>query len=203
MIGKGFALAIGALALAGIAGMGMTGAAAQEDKMWRPDPAPEAIIYRDAGYQGPAVNVSEPQPNLGLAWRVNSIRVRAGRWELCERINYRGNCQIIESDRPILGRPLRGLMVQSMRPLGWNPPGGEPGRNPSLRGMAAEFYPAPARGGYRVLACPNGNPSSNCAARTANDFCVAMGWRRSVRQMMETVRREVYLADVLCSNTGY
>ena len=40
---------------------------AQSDKMYRPEPAPEAIIYRDMGYRGPAVNVSQPQPDLGLA----------------------------------------------------------------------------------------------------------------------------------------
>ncbi|MFN3863297.1 MAG: beta/gamma crystallin-related protein [Erythrobacter sp.] len=198
MIGKGWAIAFGGLALAGV-----TAVAAQDDKMLRPEPQPEAIIYRDAGYQGPAVNVSQPQPNLGLAWRVGSIRVRAGRWQVCERANYRGDCQTIATDRPVLGRPLRGIAVQSMRPLGWNPPSGEPGRNPSLRGMAAEFYSAPARGGFRVQACSSGGATATCAARTADQFCSAMGWRHAVRQGMETVRGRVYLADVLCSNTGY
>lgn len=173
--------------------------------MWRPDAPPEAIIYRDAGYQGPAVNVSEPQPNLGLAWRVNAIRVRAGRWQMCERTNYRGDCRTIDADRPVLGTPLRGITVQSMRPIGgsgggWG--GNEPGRNPSLRGMASEFYPAPARGGYRVLACPTGSATANCAQRNANQFCTTMGWRRSARQTMETVRQRVYLADVVCTNSS-
>lgn len=206
MNGKGLTLAMGVLALAGAAGVGMTGAAAQEDRMWRPDAPPEAIIYRDAGYRGPAVNVSQPQPNLGLSWRVNAIRVRAGRWQLCERTNYRGSCRTIDYDRPVLGSSSRGITVQSMRPIGGSGGGSgsmEPGRNPSLRGMASEFYPAPARGGYRVLACPYGNANANCAERSANDFCAAMGWRRSVRQGMETVRRQVYLADVLCANTSY
>jgi hypothetical protein len=190
-----------ALAGAGLVGVGV--AAAQEDKMWRPDAPPEAIIYRDAGYQGPAVNVSEPQPNLGLAWRVNAIRVRAGRWQLCERASYRGNCRIIDADRPVIGTPLRGIRVQSMRPLGGGLGGNEPGRNPSLRGMASEFYPAPARGGYRVLACPSGSPTADCAERSANQFCSAMGWRRSAGQTMETVRQRVYLADVLCTNSAF
>lgn len=191
----------GKLALAGaLALSGVTVVAAQDDKMLRPDQPPEAIIYRDAGYQGPAVNVSEPQPNLGLAWNVKSVRVRSGRWQLCERPNYRGECRTVESDSPLLGRVLRGLAVQSMRPLGWNPPG-EQGNNPSLRGMASEFYPAPARGGQRVLACPVGNATASCAARNAQTFCSAMGWRRSARQMMETVRGRNYLADVLCTNS--
>lgn len=190
------AAAVGALALVGVSVV-----AAQEDRMWRPEPPPEAIIYRDAGYQGPAVNVSEPQPNLGLAWKVNSIRVRSGRWQMCERTNYRGDCRTVDRDSPILGRPLQGIAVQSMRPLGYNPPG-EPGNNPSLRGMASQFYPAPARGGYRVLACPSGNATAGCAERNAKAFCSAMGWRRSARQMMETVRGRVYLADVVCTNSS-
>jgi len=206
MIGKGWKLAAGVLALTGAAGAGIAAAAAQQDKMWRPDTPAEAIIYRDAGYQGPAVNISRPEANLGLAWRVGSIRVRSGQWQLCERTNYRGNCRTVDADRPVLGRPLRGIVVQSMRPLGGSGGGSgsyEPGRNPSLRGMAAEFYPAPARGGYRVLACPSGSATAACAERNAAQFCSAMGWRRSVRQGMETVRGRVYLADVLCSNTGY
>jgi len=187
--------AAGAVALAGFSVV----SAQQDDRMWRPEPQPEAIIYREVGYQGSAVNVSEPQRNLGLAWNVKSIRVRAGRWELCERPNFRGTCRTYQSDVPMIGQPFRGMVVQSMRPLGWNPPG-EPGGNPSLRGMASEFFPAPARGGYRVAACPTGTASAACAQRNADRFCAESGWRRSARQMMETVRGRAYLADVLCTN---
>ncbi len=199
---RGWTVTAAVMGLAGAAVAGVSVAAAQEDKMWRPDAPPEAIIYRDAGYQGPAVNVSQAQPNLGLAWRVNAIRVRAGRWQLCERTNYRGGCRTLDYDRPVLGTPLRGITVQSMRPVGGGSGGNEPGRNPSLRGMASEFYPAPARGGYRVLACQTGSATSACAQRNANDFCGAMGWRRSARQTMETVRQRTYLADVVCTNSS-
>lgn len=191
-----------AMIAAGVAGLGsLTSAAAQEDKMWRPEAAPEAIIYRDMGYQGPAVNVSEPQTNLGLAWRVNAVRVVSGQWQICERANYRGSCQVVTRDTPMLGSPLRGRPIQSMRPLGYSAPG-EPGDNQSLRGMAAEFYPKPAMRGRRVEACPTGSATSACAERNALRFCKSMGWPRSTRQAMETVRGRAYLADVLCSNTG-
>ncbi|MFN3989959.1 MAG: beta/gamma crystallin-related protein [Erythrobacter sp.] len=180
----------------------ITVATAQSDKMLRPEPAPEAIIYRDMGHQGPAVNVSQPQPNLGLAWRVNAVRVVSGEWQLCESANYRGRCRVVNRDTPMLVNPVRGMMVQSMRPVGYFVPGGEPGDNASLRGMAAEFYPKPALRGYRVPACTSGGATSACAARSAAQFCASMGWNRSTRQAMETVRGQVYLADVLCSNTG-
>ncbi len=189
--------AVGAVALSVV-----SVATAQSDRMARPEPAPEAVIYRDMGYQGPAVNVSQAQANLGLAWRVNAVRVMSGEWQLCEERNFRGRCRTVNRDTPMLGNPLRGIPVQSMRPIGGTMPGGEPGNNKSLRGMAAEFYPRPAQRGYRVPACATGNANANCAARTAQQFCADMGWRTSARQSLETVRGQAYLADVLCSNTG-
>lgn len=190
-----------------LATTGVTIAAAQEDKMLRPPMQPEAIIYRDVGYNGPAVNISAEEPNLGLSFKVRSIRVRSGEWQLCERPNFRGNCRILSRDTPVISIA-GGIVVQSVRPLGWSGPGGgsggsgEPGNNPTLRGMAAQFYPAPALRGYRVEACEGASANSGCARRTAERFCSTMGWRTAVRQSMETVRRRVYLADVLCSNTG-
>jgi len=195
-----YALVAGGL----LAAAGVTVAAAQDDRMLRPPAQAEAIIYRDANYKGPAVNVSRAEPDLGLAWRVNAVRVTSGEWQLCERRNYGGNCRTISRDTPILG--LRGIEVQSMRPMGWGGGGGgrpgEPGRNPSLRGMAAEFYSAPAMNGYRVEACETGNATAFCARRSAEQFCSSMGWRTAARQAIETVRGRAYLADVLCSNTG-
>ncbi|MCB2062880.1 MAG: hypothetical protein KDE25_05380 [Novosphingobium sp.] len=174
---------------------------AQDDKMARPEP--EAIIYRDAGFNGPAVNVRSDKTNMGLAWRVNSIRVRSGEWQLCERTNFRGNCRTFKADnsRILL---YRGIVVQSMRPT--NRPAPDPlvpGNNPSLRGMGSQFYPEPARGGYRVLSCPTGGGTANCAKTTAETFCKAMGWRTSLRQTMQTVNRRIYLADVLCANAAF
>lgn len=192
---------VGVVAAVGLAQLGL----GQDDRAYRPPAPPEAIIYRDLGYSGPAVNVSQAQPNMGLAWRVNSIRVRSGRWELCERTNFRGTCRSYDADNAMLGNPLRGVTVQSMRPMGGGGGGNPevPGNNPSLRGMAAEFYPAPAQNGRRILACVRGSATANCAAATADRFCVALGWTASARETMETVSGRVYLADVLCSGTGY
>ena len=187
--------------LAGLAlSLAILPAAAQEER--RPQRDPEAIIYRDALYKGPAVNVSQPQPNLGLAWPVNSIRVRSGEWQLCEGANYRGTCRTFSSDRPLLNLAQRGITVQSMRPTQLAGPGEPPGDNRSLRGMAAEFYPAPAMSGRRVAACARGNANSSCAAKSADEFCRQMRWTGSAREALETVSGRVYLADVLCTRTG-
>jgi len=70
--------------------------------------------------------------------------------------------------------------------------------------MAAEFFPAPGgRDGRRLLSCENGGATANCAAATADRFCKSIGWSGSASQRQETVNGRVYLADVLCTRTGY
>ncbi|MBX3561326.1 MAG: hypothetical protein KF780_05880 [Sphingomonas sp.] len=171
----------------------------------RPSPGfrGEAIIYRDVGFAGPAVNVSRAEPDLRLAWPVRSIRVRQGRWELCTLSNYRGRCTTVDRDSADLRRQVNFLdRVGSMRPLpgGWQPE--PPAQERSLRGMAAEFFPAPVRNGRRVPACERGQATANCAAQTADRFCRERGWNGSAREALETVNRQVFLADTLCTRTG-
>ncbi len=190
------------------AALGMASAVwSQTDKM-APIGQGEATIYRDTGFQGPAVYVGEAKSDLQLSWPVRSIRVRSGTWELCARTRFRAPCAKVSADEPDLRRVSRLLYaVQSMRPLGGpqiQPPvQPDPPAGPSLRGMAAEFFPAPGRYNVRILSCPNGNSSANCAARTADDFCRSVGWNGSADESQETVNRRVYLADVLCVRSGY
>ena len=174
-----------------------------QDKMLRP---PEATIYRDAAYKGPAVFVGSEKSNLGLAWPVNSIRVASGRWELCQKTRYRGTCRIVERDTPMLNNILRGITIQSMRPVsggggGWNPM--PPANDQVARGNFAEFHTQPSQGNYRVLACTRGSATANCAAQTADSWCRSIGWNGSAREHMETVSGREYLADVLCVRSGY
>lgn len=177
---------------------------AQTDKM-APIGRGEATIYRDLNFQGPAVFVGEAKENLGLAWPARSIRVRSGTWELCARTRYRSPCVKVSADESDLRRVSRVLYaVQSMRPTGYAPPvQPDPPAGTSLRGMSGEFFPAPGRNGYRILSCPNGNSTANCAARTADDYCKSLGYGGSASQTQETVYSRVYLADVLCTRTGY
>lgn len=188
-------------ALAGAGGLTASDAQTPDERAYRP---PEATIYRDAGYRGPAVFVGEAKPNLGLAWPVNSIRVASGRWELCEKTRYRGNCRTFDRDTPMIGTILRGMTVQSMRPAGGDGGGWQPPANDQVaRGNFAEFHTQPARGNYRILACTTGSATANCAARTADNWCRSIGWNGSAREHMETVYGRVYLADVLCVRSGY
>ena len=200
-----YRLSILAAAVAGAGASLLATSSAQqpEDRMLRP---PEATIYRDAAYKGPAVFIGEAKPNLGLAWPVNSVRVASGRWELCEKARYRGNCRTVDRDTPMLNNILRGLTIQSIRPIGgggggWNP--NPPANDQSTRGNFVEFHTQPATNGYRVSACTSGSATANCAARTADTWCRSIGWNGSAREHMETVSGREYLADVLCVRSGY
>lgn len=183
-------------------------AASQEERRPSPDFRGEAIIYRDVGYSGPAVNVSRAEPNLRLTWPVRSIRIRSGRWELCTLANFRGSCETIDRDTPDLRRQVNFLnIVGSMRPMpgGGPPPRPEPPIGPerSLRGMAAEFFPTPQRGGRRIEACERGQANANCARQSAERFCRERNWTGAAHQALETVGRTVYLADTLCTRGRY
>lgn len=201
---KIFLVAGAALAVGG--GVAVTTA---QDKMAPPRPMPirpEATIYRDVGYNGPAVALSDSNPNMGLAWPVNGIRVKAGVWQLCEQRNYRGRCRTYDRDTPMLGSIRRGVTVQSIRllgsgPGGWNP--GEQAYDQTVRGNFAQFHTQPSVNGYRVQSCPTGSATAACASRNADAFCRANGWNGSAREHQETVRGRVYLADVLCVRSGY
>lgn len=189
------------LILIALTGAASVSASAQTDKM-APIGRGEAIIYRDPYYSGPAVAVSDAKPNLGLAWPVSSIRVRSGVWELCSRSAFRSPCIRVNADEPNLRRShnFSGALI-SMRPMG-NLPVEPPIAQRSLRGMAAEFYPAPAQRGGRVLACPTGSATANCAAVSADRFCRSVGWNGARSQSLQSEGRRVYLADVLCANSG-
>lgn len=166
--------------------------------------ADRATIYRDPGFRGPAVAVDRANPNLRLNFEVYSIRIDGAPWELCPEPNFRGRCLTVRQSTSDLRRTFGWEgPLQSMRPAGGGSGGGGSVGGQSLRGMAAEFYPAPRRGNQRVEACTRGSATAACAADTADRFCRDAGWRGSAREAMETVNRRVYLADVLCVRTGY
>jgi len=182
-------------------------ASAQQDERRLLPGSPEATIYRDPNFQGPAVALSRPDRDVRLAWPVRSIKVTRGAWQLCSQPDYRGECITLTQNRTVLSGFGRGNVLRSIRPLGSDPgpgPGGPGAGNPgqSLRGMAAEFYPRPMNGRERVPACARGTANASCAARTADEFCRGQGWTASAREAMETDNRRAYLADVLCTRTG-
>jgi hypothetical protein len=176
---------------------------AQEERRFDND---TATLYRGAGYGSTALTVRNDDPNLRLSWRVSSMRVRNSRWEVCEQAFYRGACRTIDRDTPLLS--LRGMSVQSIRRITMPTPeqpilNPQPGNNETLRGNFAQFFVAPQVNGLRVRACNTGTATAACAERSADAFCRSSGWNGAAREHMESVGREVYLADVLCVRTGY
>lgn len=167
----------------------------------------EATIFRDGGYRGPAVAIDRAQPNLRLAWPVNSVHVNSGRWELCEKARYKGNCRTIDSSTPLLGSLLRGLTIQSIRPVGSENGSGSgygvEANDQVQRGSFAEFHTQPGVRGFRIPSCPSGQATAQCATTTADNYCRSIGWNGSAREHQETVGRGVFLADVLCVNSNY
>lgn len=143
--------------------------------------------------------IQAEERDLGLAWRVKSIRVGNGSWLLCSRPDNRGDCITVERDRSGLGLFGRGLEVQSARYVGYGqrPQPGDGGQ--SLRGMSSQYYPLPMRYGQTVEAC-RGSATAACASQSADSFCRDMGWRISVHERMETRSGRVVLRDVLCAN---
>src|SRR3546814_219463 len=169
-----FRLSIVAAAAASLAAGMLASSSAQspqQDKMYRPA---EATIYRDAAYRGPAVFIGEQKSNLGLAWPVNSVRVASGTWELCEKTRFRGTCRTVDRDTPLLGNILRGITIQSMRPVGGS--GGDPhppANDQSVRGNFAEFHTQPTTRGVRVLACTGSATANRSEERRVGKECVS------------------------------
>ncbi|CAN7315012.1 hypothetical protein LJR219_001641 [Phenylobacterium sp. LjRoot219] len=162
-------------------------------------PAPgEITFYADIGFKGQSRSVNEARNVLTIPFVVRSARITGrGTWEACSRANFRGPCNTVSTDQGNIR-----WTVASARPVA---PQVQPPRPPaagaSLRGMAAEFFPAPAERGGRVASCASG--AAACAADSARRFCASRGWRGAAHYAQETVNRINYLADVLCTRTSH
>lgn len=158
----------------------------------------EIQLFSETNFQGRTLTLNSARDNLGLPWQVRSVRVVRGEaWDLCTRTRFRSPCHrvaesmsnirwIVSSARPSLAQTLPQV----------TPPAGAP----SLRGMSAEFFPAPADARGRVEAC---RPwSVGCEEADANRFCRQRGWTAASYSRQQTVNGINFLADVLCTQTG-
>ncbi|HEY2356715.1 MAG TPA: hypothetical protein VGH86_04640 [Phenylobacterium sp.] len=161
----------------------------------------ELTLFSDVGFRGQSYTVTGPREHINLDWPVRSARVTPGdTWQLCSSSRYRGICSnVSRSTGNVLWTVASGRPMLAARPMPLPPGGGAPGApdvGGSLRGMSAEFFPAPAERSVRVNSCEAGTAA--CTADSANAFCRAHGWTRSAYQRQETVAGKNYLADVLC-----
>ena len=164
----------------------------------------EITLFSDRDFRGQTYTLTGPREFIRLNWQVRSARVRSGEiWEVCTGTQYQGQCTRLDQNVPGMrlnvasGRPL-STPVERPTPLPQPVP---PGRNESLRGMSAEFFPAPSDGRGRVLSCPGGSGSASCAGQNADRFCRSRGWTASSHERQETISGRNFLADVLCTRT--
>lgn len=148
------------------------------------------VLYSETNYGGRTYTVNRERDNIRLLWQVRSARIGTGRgWQLCTLPRFQG-CTSVNANNPNMR-----MVVISARQLPE-----PPAPNASLRGMASEFFRAPRDNRGRIVSCASG--AAQCAAESADRFCRSRGWTAASFHLQETVARQNYLADVLCTRTG-
>ena len=186
--------------LASAALLALAAPAQAQDRM-----APNAQLFSAPNYQGRSLTVMRDMSTIPATWSARSIRMGGGSsWEVCELPNFRGRCTVVSGSSANLQAQIGVSGVRSIRaasgaptPLPQPVPGGGGGR--SLKGMAAEFFPAPEYRGRRIDACDREGGSAACVARESDNFCKSVGYVRSKNGAAQTVGGRIYLADVLCT----
>jgi hypothetical protein len=77
------------------------------------------VLFEDRVYRGSCLAVTGSVGDLSnFRNRASSVRVVRGRWKLCTGVNFRGACQIVSSDRPLLGSAYdnRIMSAQQLNP---------------------------------------------------------------------------------------
>ena len=183
--------------LASAALLALAAPAQAQDRM-----APNAQLFSAPNYQGRSLTVMRDMSTIPATWSARSIRLGGGSsWEVCDQRNFRGRCRVLSGSSANLMSQMGLGGVASVRraAIGTQPPGPGPGGGQSLKGMAAEFFPAPQAHGRRIEACNNEGGSAACITRESDNFCRSMGYVRSRNGAAETVGGRIFLADVLCS----
>lgn len=166
--------------------------------------APNAQFFSGLNFTGRSLTVTQQMPIFMATWQPRSVRMGGGSsWEVCDQRNFRGRCTVITGSSSNLMAQVGVGGVGSVRPADNRPtPLPQPvpgGHGPSLKGMAAEFFPAPENRGRRIEACNREGGSAACITREADSFCRSIGYVRSRNSTAQTVGGRIFLADVLCS----
>ena len=184
--------------------LGASAPAMAQDRM-----APNAQLFSATNFMGRSLTITRETPILQASWQPRSIRMGGGSsWEVCEQRHFMGRCTVLTGSSTNLTSQLGITRIGSIRPARSIPPNPGPGLGPlpgpggggqSLRGMAAEFFPAPESRGRRIDACNTQGGSAACITREAENFCRSRGYVSARNSAAETVGGRIYLADVLCS----
>lgn len=120
------ALFAGALALAGLSFI-----PAMAEAQRRGDRGPGAItFFEQPNYQGRSVRIDGDAPDFRRVQfndLPSSFRIEGrGYWEICFDINYRGRCEIVSEDTPMLSGGWNN-QISSARPVNFRGPGAREG----------------------------------------------------------------------------
>jgi hypothetical protein len=174
-----------------VAAVGAGSASAQESG--------ELVLYSKGHFKGASRTLDGPSQYM-VVFTVRSVQVPAGQeWELCTGNKFSGCRRISASD------PTTAMTIRSVRPAGQAAlaaataaavAAGVPVASVApqvLRGVASEYFVAPAEGGNRVELPAGGN-----AGARADAFCRARGWRSAGHEDVQNMAGRTFLADVLC-----
>lgn len=157
------------------------------------DPAPRQALrlFDSRGMQGASIDVTQDAANLAdlqFNDRTESLSA-SGAWQVCDRANFTGRCQVVEGDISDLRSLGLANQISSVRPQGAPPASG----SESLRGRTAMFFAT-----TQQAACAEGRASQDCYQDTADAFCRRQGYRESGYYAIDRRGRTPRLGDVLC-----
>lgn len=161
-------------------------------------PSTELVLYPKGNFKGAGRRIAGASQSMQL-FTVRSVKIPEGMsWELCSGNTFTGCTEFQKSD------PGMVITVRSVRPvaarittIGANVGAVVTGPNPSLRGMASEYFVAPDDRGARIEVTPG---TSEAMSQKARDFCRSRGWRKEAYARLQTLEGRTFLADVLCAD---
>ena len=168
--------------------------------MAQEQPSTELVLYPKGHYKGAGYSVAGASQSMRV-FTVRSVKIPEGQsWELCSGNTFSGCKEFQQSD------PAMVMNVRSVRPVapkittvGASVGAVVTGPNPSLRGMASEFFVAPDDRGARIEV-PEG--TAEAMSRRAQTFCRSRGWRTNAYARLQTLEGRSFLADVLCADSA-
>jgi hypothetical protein len=74
-------------------------------------------LYAGRNFMGESIALTQASATLGaFNDAAQSVRILSGQWELCDAINYRGDCRVLTADvRDLRTFDLAGV-IRSVRP---------------------------------------------------------------------------------------
>jgi hypothetical protein len=162
------------------------------------------VLFEGEFFRGRRISLEESTANFAWVQFNDAARslVAEGRWLVCERADFTGNCREVEGEVRDLREIGLSAAISSARPIGfgggnpgWHDPGfGGIGRvdRPDSSGRTSAYYAFPRADGQPVFISRQG------AQGTADAFCRAGGFREARYFTLGGGRGGQVLEEVLC-----